>query len=41
MNKNKLWGIGMVVFCLLLLIVLGGMTAVIDPFFHYHVNHIS
>ena len=36
MNKNKLWGIGMVVFCLLLLIVLGGMTAVIDPFFHYH-----
>jgi len=36
MNKSKLWGIGIVVFSLALLTLLGGATAVIDPFFHYH-----
>ena len=36
MNNTKLWSILCVALALALLLILGGTTAVIDPFFHYH-----
>jgi len=35
MKNYKIWGIGLVAYVLLLLIVVGALTGVIDPFFHY------
>lgn len=36
MNNSKKWSILCVGLSLVLLVILGGATAVIDPFFHYH-----
>jgi len=36
MNNSKLWSILCVALALVLLITTGSITAVIDPFFHYH-----
>ena len=36
MRSEKKWGIGFLVTTAALLMVLGGLTAVVDPYFHYH-----
>lgn len=36
MNNSKLWSLFCVSLALVLLLVLGSFTAVVDPFFHYH-----
>ena len=33
---EKKWGIGFLVTAAVLLLLLGGLTAVVDPYFHYH-----
>lgn len=35
-NKYTRWVIGLLISCVLALAVLGGFTALIDPYFHYH-----
>ena len=36
MKNSKVWSICCLVLALLLLLTIGGMTALIDPYFHYH-----
>lgn len=36
MNNSKRWSICCLVLALVLLVIVGGATAVIDPYFHYH-----
>ena len=36
MQSEKKWGIGFLITAAVLLIVLGGLTAAVDPYFHYH-----
>ena len=36
MNNSKLWSLLCVGLALVLLLAMGGFTAVVDPFFHYH-----
>lgn len=36
MKKSKLWGCTLLALTVLLLAVSGGLTVIIDPFFHYH-----
>ncbi|MDO5546760.1 MAG: hypothetical protein Q4F81_13255 [Eubacteriales bacterium] len=36
MRSEKKWGIGFLVTAVILLLVLGGLTAAVDPYFHYH-----
>ena len=36
MQSEKKWGIGLLITTVVLLIALGGLTAVVDPYFHYH-----
>lgn len=36
MQSEKKWGIGFLVTTAVLLILLGGLTAAVDPYFHYH-----
>lgn len=36
MKQNKKWAIAFLVYVSLLFLILGGITGIIDPFFHYH-----
>ena len=36
MDAKKKWGIGFLITAAALLLILGGLTAVVDPYFHYH-----
>lgn len=36
MNNSKRWSICCLVLALVLLVIVGGATAIIDPYFHYH-----
>ena len=36
MRSEKKWGIGFLMTTVALLLILGGLTAVVDPYFHYH-----
>ena len=36
MEAEKKWGIGFLITTAVLLLILGGLTAVVDPYFHYH-----
>lgn len=36
MRTEKKWGIGFLATAAALLVILGGLTAVVDPYFHYH-----
>lgn len=36
MNATKKWGIATIAITLVLILLLGGLTVLVDPFFHYH-----
>lgn len=36
MNKYKIWAVAWLVFVVSLMVIIGGLTGAIDPFFHYH-----
>lgn len=38
-DKNRKWVIGFLISFVLMLVILGGFTAFIDPYFHYHKPH--